>query len=167
MNYMAIDIGGSTRNGIAIVDDLEHLIFSCNIPKDSKVSRGEHRRNVSAVIRTLCLKYDTKVIGLERIRLHRGSHISKLSSIVSLSKITGAIIDNCCDICNIYDYAVITWKSKILGNKSATKDDSVNYIKYKYKIEVCHDEADAICCAVFLAKYLNAPNNKIDELTEL
>lgn len=152
VNFMAVDIGGATRNGIAIVNSKQELIYSESIPKLNSITIGEHRRRVAARVRELCTTHSVVVVGMERVRSFRGGVQSSIRNIVSLAKETGAIIDNVHDIADVVDYEVVSWKSKVLKNKSADKSFAVDFVKGRYKVDVPHDEADAICSALYLSQ---------------
>lgn len=166
INYMGVDIGGSTRNGIAIVNEKGQLIHSENIPFKSKEGIGAHGRKVATRVRELVQEHNVEGIVIERVKMHRGKNFSKLTSIVSLSKITARVIDQVFDICKIYDIETVSWKSQVLGNRSASKEDAVNYVKLMYHKDVPHDEADAICEAIYLSRNINRPDNILNELTK-
>ena len=167
MIYLGCDIGGATRNGIAIIDENEKILYTTNIPYDKKRTKGEHRRLISHYVAKLVKDYNVDVIVIERVKMHRGSRLSKLTSIISLAKISGCIIDSNFDKCKVYDCETISWKSKILGNKSATKEDAVNFVKHMYNLEVPHDQADAICQALYIKRYLqDKKRGKFQEITD-
>lgn len=165
MKWGGVDIGGSTRVGICIIDDDENILYSTNIPKSNKTSPSQHRRAVASAVLELVIKYEVEAIGVERVKMHRGSRLSKLSSIVSLAKATGTLLDTIDVNCKVYDFETISWKAKILGNKAASKEDAVNFIQLHYGISVPHDEADAICQALYLKRYLNKPEGHFSEIT--
>lgn len=167
MIYMGIDIGGSTRNGITIINDKEKILYTVAIPFDKHKTKGDHRRFVAQHVLDLVIQYNVDMIVIERVKMHRGSNLSRLSNIVSLSKATATIIDKIFDKCKIYDCETVSWKSKILGNKSATKEDAVNFVKRVYGIEVPHDQADSACQAIYLKRYINdTVNGKFQEITD-
>lgn len=164
-NYMGVDIGNATRNGIAILNDKEQLIYSTNIPYNKKITKGQHRRNVAKQVRELVQEYDVKALIIERVKMHRGGNLSKLTSIISLSKITAAILDNCFDLCSVYDCETISWKANVLGHRDATKEDAVTYVLCTYKKEVPHDEADAVCECLYLIRSINKTDRIIKDVT--
>lgn len=166
MNFMGVDVGGSTRNGIAIVTDKDLLVHSENIAFNKKEGIGAHGRKVAARVRELVEQHNVEAIVIERVKMHRGANLSKLASIISLAKITARIIDRVYDICKVFDIETVSWKAEVLGNRSATKDDAVWYIKQYYKKEVPHDEADAICEAIFLARNYFRNDSRFKELTD-
>ena len=93
--------------------------------------------------------YKVQRIIVERVKLFRGNHISKLSNIESLSRLVAGITDATFDICPIYDVEVRTWKAQVLGNISKDKEYSINYVKLMYKIEASEHLADSICIAIY------------------
>lgn len=165
MNFLGVDIGGSTRNGFAVVTDTDKLLYSGNIPFDRKGTKFEHRKKIVSEIQRIVSEYNIQAIGIERVKMHRGSNLSKLSGITSLMKITTSILDNFSDICEIKEFETVSWKSEVLGNRSATKEDAVNFVKYVYRKEVPHDEADAICEAIFLSRNYNREDTKMKDIT--
>lgn len=165
MFILALDIGGATRNGWAIIDEKEKLIDHGHVDFGKKSTKGEHRRYISSFVKDLVLDYKIDLVVVERVRLFRGQNISKLSNIESLSRLVGAITDKIYNLCPIKDIEVRTWKSKILNNISKDKTYSVNFVLNQYNIEVVHDEADAICLAVYAARYLNSPENLFKDIS--
>ena len=164
MNILAIDIGGATRNGWAVITDKEILVADGHIDIEKR-NKGEHRRYVSSYVRDLVQKYDISFVLVERVKLFKGNNISKLANIESLSRLVGAITDKVYDLCPIRDVEVRTWKSKILRNTSSDKTFSVNYVLNQYKEEVVHDEADAICLAIYAARYNNSSESLMKDIS--
>lgn len=146
---MALDIGGASENGITIMNEAEQIIYKESYLFNSKLGKGQHRRNLSQHIRELCVLYKVQRIIVERVKLFRGNHISKLSNIESLSRLVAGITDATFDICPIYDVEVRTWKSQVLGNISKDKEYSINYVKLMYKLETSEHLADSICIAIY------------------
>lgn len=167
MIYMGVDIGGSSRNGIAIIDDNEKILYTTNVPFDKKLGKGNHRRIIAKYVTKLIEQYKVDCLVIERVKMHRGGNFSKLADIVSLSKATGSILDYNHDKCTIYDCETVSWKARILGKRDCTKEDAVLYVKNKYDIDVPHDQADAICQALYLKRYLNTPKGKFHDITEV
>ena len=168
MIYMGVDIGGATRNGICIIDEKEHILYTNNIPFNAKAGgKGNHRRFVAAFIAKLVDEYNVDCLVIERVKMHRGSRLSKLDAIISLSKATGAIQDYNFNKCKIYDCETVSWKAQILGKRNATKEDAINFVKSKYNIDVPHDQADAIGQALYLKRYLNKDDGKFHDITEI
>lgn len=161
MVVCGLDIGGASTNGICVMSDSGKIIKVIEVPFKGK-TKGEHRRFVASLVRKVAQETGVTDILLEAVRLYRGGHVSPLADIMSLGKITGAIIDSCCDICEIHQVQVNSWKARVLGNKSATKEDAVNFVKKTYGLNVCHDVADSICiarCGIYFEDVMKNKNN--------
>ena len=164
---MGVDIGGSSRVGIAIVNDKDKLLMSGNIPFVKKEGVGSHRRKMTKHIRQLVEEFDVGAIVIERVKMHRGKRLSKLSAIVSLARAGVGVFDAVYDLeCKVYDIETVSWKAQVLGTRSATKEDAVWFVKNVYKNTVPHDEADAICQAIYLARNYYRSDNIMKEITD-
>lgn len=146
---MAIDIGGASRNGITIMNEKEQILYTDVYPYISKLGKGNHRREISKHIRNLVIEHKVERLQVERVNLFRGNNISKLANIESLSRLVSGITDATYDLCPIYDVAVQTWKSQVLGDTSKNKEPAIWYVKMIYKMDVVHDQADSICQAIY------------------
>lgn len=146
---MALDIGGASENGIVIMNEKEQLLYKESYKFKSSAGKGDHRRKISKHIRELCIQYGVQRILVERVKLFRGSGVSPLANIESLTRLVGGITDATFDLCPIYDVEVRTWKSQVLGNISKEKEYSINYVKLMYKLDVSEHLADAICIGIY------------------
>lgn len=163
MIVCGLDIGGASNNGICVMNESGKIIKLLEVPFKGK-TKGEHRRFISSLVRRVVIETEATDILLEAVRLYRGGHISPLADIMSLGKLTGSIIDSCYDICNIHQVQVNSWKSRVLGSKNATKDDSVSFVLKNYGIKVSHDVADSICiarCGIYFEDVMNNKDNII------
>ena len=91
-----------------------------------------------------------------------------MANVTSMAFLQATIINEFSDDISISEVHVQSWKSKVLGQRSATKEDAVAFIESKYPqvdldIVVHHqrkgdeiikdnDTADAICIALFAQK---------------
>lgn len=157
---MAIDIGGASRNGITIMNEREQIIHTECYPYIKKLGKGNHRREISKHIQQLVIQHGVERLQVERVNLFRGNNISKLANIESLSRLVAGITDATYSLCPIYDVAVMTWKSQVLGDISSNKEPAINYVKLMYKIDVVHDQADSICQAVYGIRNWNFMDKK-------
>lgn len=168
MIVLGIDLGNKSRNAIAVVNESHQLLdYSCQL-YDGSISVLEHRKNICNQIQEYINKYNlTKddYIIFEKINLFVGSRVSKLANITSLAFIQATIINEFSDKITIVEVNVQTWKNTVLGSRSATKEDSVNYVEKNYpKVDldvfVLHkckadeivknnDLSDAVCIGVF------------------
>ena len=163
MNVLAMDIGGSTRNGFCLMDTKTKEIIKCSyITYDKKLTKLDHRKRILQEVQDYYYNYDIDAIVFERVNLFKGGRISPLANIMSLCKVQCTIIDNMSDLVNIYDVPVKSWKVISLNNGNAKKEDSISLVQTKYpdvdlnipkkrkdaKPELNHDLADAICIAV-------------------
>ena len=168
MNILALDIGGKTRNGFALMNtDTRELIETSYIPYDTKLTPLDHRQKILKEVLRYYHCNDIDAIVFERVNLFRGSRISPLANIMSLCKLQCTIIDTMSPICDMYDVPVRTWKAISLESAKADKDDSIKTVqklypdidlkvpKYKKKqsdeFVWNHDLADAICIALAVA----------------
>lgn len=162
MNILAVDIGGSTRNGFCLMNtDTKEIIKHSYLMYDKKLTKLDHRKKILAEIQDYYYNNQVDAIIFEKINLYRGSRVSPLANILSLCRVQSMITDNMSDLLPIYEIPVKTWKSISLGSATAQKEDSIKMVKIKYptidliipkkranaKVEYNHDLADAICIA--------------------
>ena len=99
-----------------------------------------------------------------------------MANITSMAFLQATIINEFSDKISIVEVHVQSWKSKVLGSRSATKDDAValvetNYPEIDLDIIVPHkkkgdeiikdnDTADAVCIALYPTK---VDKKKLDE----
>lgn len=180
MNILALDIGGSTRNGFCLMDtDTKEIIRYSYITYDKKLTKLDHRKKILKEVQDYYYNNKVDAIIFERVNLYRGGRISPLANIMSLCKVQCTIIDNMSDLTPIYDTPVKSWKTISLGNGNAKKEDSVALVRRKYKevdllvpkkrkdakIEYNHDLADAICIALAVAMQPKKLLKKDNEVT--
>ena len=146
---MAIDIGGSSENGITIMNEMEQILYTEAFPYRKKFGKGLHRQSISQHIKELVEQYNVQRIIVERVKLFRGNNISKLSNITSLWGICVGILDAVQGLCDVYDVEVRTWKSQVLNNTSKNKEFSINYVKLMYKMDMKEHQADSVCIAIY------------------
>lgn len=168
MKILALDIGGKTRNGFALMDiETKELIETSYILYDTKLTPLDHRKKILAEVQRYYYNNQVDAIIFERVNLFRGGRVSPLANIMSLCKVQSTIIDNMSEIVDIYDVPVRTWKAISLESAKADKDDSIKMVeklyptielklpKYKKKdsneFVYNHDLADAICIALAVA----------------
>jgi len=166
MNILAIDIGGKTRNGFALINSETMKLLSYSfIPYDTKKTPLDHRNKIVSEIHKYLKDNKVNYIVFEKINLFRGASISRLSGIISLCRVQTTIINNFSDLTNITEIDVRKWKASVLGSANADKDDAVNYVTMNYPdvdlkipkyvkkdpdaFSYNHDLADAICIGCF------------------
>ena len=165
MNVLALDIGGKTRNGFALMNtETKELIRTSYITYDAKLTPLDHRQRILREVQDYYYNSDVDAVIFERVNLFRGGRVSPLANIMSLCKVQCTIIDTMSALCDIYDVPVRTWKAISLESAKADKDDSIELVqklypdidlkvpKYKKKesdeFVWNHDLADAICIAL-------------------
>ena len=165
---IGIDLGNKTRNSICVMRGEELLEWNRLNYTDSE-SAWHHRQKIIKQINEYIKKYKlTKddYLLFEEIAFYRG--VSRMYNIVSMAFLQATIINEFSDKISISTVHVQSWKSKVLGNRSAKKEDAVAFIESKYPqvdldIVVHHpkkgdeiikdnDTADAICIALFAQK---------------
>lgn len=162
MNILAVDIGGSTRNGFCLMNtETKEIIRHSYLMYDNKLTKLDHRKKILKEIQSYYHTNQVDAIIFEKINLYRGRRISPLANILSLCRVQTMIIDNMSDLLPIYEVSVKTWKAISLGKATAQKEDSIKMVKIKYpnidlivpkkradaKVEYNHDLADAIMIA--------------------
>lgn len=166
-NVLGIDLGGASRNGLALYSNKDKkLLYHKTIKRYEASSNLEHRNNVIMEMKTINEEYGIDIIIFEAIRLFSYGKI-QLQTILSLNKMQTTIINEFSDICDIYQVDVRSWKSRVLGSANADKSFSLMYIKNKYpnvniydeiyhpriketEIQLNHDICDAICISEVL-----------------
>lgn len=163
---IGVDLGNKSRNSIAVMDGDKLLDWS-RLKYDSKeVTIWQHRKNICKQIQEYIDKYHlTKndYLLFEQIFFSRG--LSRMANVTSMAFLQATIINEFSDQISISEVHVQSWKSKVLGSRSATKDDAVNLVETNYpevdlKIIIPHkkkgdeiikdnDTADAICIALY------------------
>ena len=168
-NIISIDIAGKSTAGISCFNSSSGKLLECISIKFEKGSTPRlHRQKINCTIENMIDTHGSlKAIIFERINLFRNSKIA-FQSILSLARAQTSIIDKFgSEDCKIFDVNVQSWKSTILGNRSATKQDAVDFVLSSYpqirsQLELKvnkkgeqvydHDLADAICIGRFLVK---------------
>lgn len=165
---IGIDLGNKSRNSISVVDGTELLDYS-SLKYDSKTTTTwAHRKKICAQIQEYIDKYNlTKDdwILFEKINGFMHGYKSKLVNITSLAFIQATIINEFSEQISIAEVPVISWKTVVLGNKAAKKEDSVAYVEKHYpqvdlNVVIEHkrkgpeylkddDTADAICIGLY------------------
>ncbi len=104
-------------------------------PRDTK---KDYRRRLGEIVFSLVKLYEADAVIVEmpinRPSLH--TQLLLFSLCVSIA-----------DTVEVPVYAVGTqsWKARVLGSRSATKQDAIDFVKKTYGIEATEHEADAIC----------------------
>lgn len=167
MIVIGVDLGNKSRNSIAVMNENLELLEYSNVKYDPKTTTTwEHRKRICKQIKEYIKKYKlTKndYLLFEQIFFSRG--LSRMANITSMAFIQATIINEFSDKISISEVHVQSWKSKVLGSRSATKDDAVAYVEEKYpqvdlnvvvehkkkgtEIVKDNDTADAICIATY------------------
>lgn len=162
---IGIDLGNKTRNSICVMQGNKLLEWS-RLNYNESESAWHHRKKIIKQINEYIKKYKlTKedYILFEEIAFYRG--VSRMYNIVSMAFLQSTIINEFSDKISISAVHVQSWKSKVLGNRSAKKEDAVAFVEKNYpqvdlNIIIHHpkkgdeiikdnDTADAICIALF------------------
>ena len=165
MIIIGVDLGNKSRNSICVMEDGKLLDWSRLNYKDSE-SAWHHRKLIVKQIKEYIKKYSISkndYLLFEQIFFSRG--LSRMANITSMAFLQATIINEFSDKINIAEVHVQSWKSKVLGSRSATKDDAVNFVKEHFpevdlELTVHHkrkgdevitdnDTADAICIACY------------------
>lgn len=173
---IGIDLGNKTRNSICVMQGNKLLEWS-RLNYDNSKSAWHHRKKIIKQIKNYIKKYNlTKddYILFEEIAFFKGK--SRMYNIVSMSFLQATLINEFSDKISISAVHVQSWKSKVLGNRSANKEDSVTYVEQHYPqvdlniiehhprkgdiIVKDHDTADAICISLYGAM---VDKKKLDE----
>lgn len=144
---IALGIDQSSENsGIAVANDNEELIDYTSVRLDGfKTSRAK-RKMLKNTVKLYVDRYDPEMAVIERVRMFSQNFVS-LKTIISLGSLVVAI-DDAVDI-DLYSVDTRSWKSRVVGEADASKEETVEYIKNKFNVEVNHDIADAICIALY------------------
>lgn len=157
---LGIDIGGSTRMGLSLYDNVEHKLIAYDTVKYNDKSNLEHRKNLINSIHKMYSDFGIDILIFESIRLFSKGHI-QLATILSLCKVQTTIINEFSDSFDIYQVDVRSWKSRVLGNANADKNESIIHVTHKHPevnlldetvkprkheilLELNHDLADSI-----------------------
>ena len=175
---IGIDLGNKSRNSIAVMDSDSNLIEYSRLKYDAKTTTTwEHRKKICKQIQEYIDKYHlTKddYLLFEQIFFSRG--LSRMANVTSMAFLQATIINEFSDKISICEVHVQSWKCKVLGGRSATKEDAVAYVEKNYpqvdlnvviehkrkgtEITKDNDTADAIC----IAKYgILVDKKKLDE----
>lgn len=166
-NVLGIDIGGASRNGLALYSNTnKKLLYHETIKRYEAKNNLEHRTNVISEMKKIDDEFGIDIIIFEAIRLFSYGKI-QLQTILSLNKMQTMIVNEFSNICDIYQVDVRSWKSRVLGSANADKSFSLMYVKNKYpnvniydeiyhpriketEIQLNHDLCDAICISEVL-----------------
>ena len=166
-NVLGIDIGGASRNGLALYSNTnKKLLYHDTIKRYEAKNNLEHRTNVISEMKKIDDEFGIDIIIFEAIRLFSYGKI-QLQTILSLNKMQTMIVNEFSNICDIYQVDVRSWKSRVLGSANADKSFSLMYVKNKYpnvniydeiyhpriketEIQLNHDLCDAICISEVL-----------------
>lgn len=165
MTVIGIDLGNKSRNSICVMRDGQLLDWSRLNYSDAE-SAWQHRKLIVKQIKAYIKQYNiTKddYLLFEQIFFSKG--LSRMANVVSMSFLQATIINEFSDKINIVEVHVQSWKSKVLGHRSATKEDAVNFVKEHFpsvdleitvhhkrkgdEVIVDNDTADAICIACY------------------
>lgn len=174
--FIGIDLGNKSRNSICVMDGDKLLEWS-RLTYDGSITVWQHRKNICEQIRKYIKKYKlTKkdYLAFEQIFFSRG--FSRMANVTSMAFLQATIINEFSEKISIIEVHVQSWKSKVLGSRSATKEDAVNFVKENYpdvdleivvphkrkadEIIIDNDTADAICIALYCNK---VDKKKLDE----
>jgi len=142
-----------SRVGSAVMEkDTGKVLFCGSIklkPKYKVEKRKLLRRWIKKNVLSCIHEDDNVTMVIETVRVFSHSKVF-LNSIAALTSVSAML----CDIAfankiPIYQCDTRHWKSLVLKNSGASKQDAVNYAKKNYGLTLDHDAADALCIAVF------------------
>lgn len=164
---IGIDLGNKSRNAIVVMNNDGKLLEVSSLTYDPKnVTTWQHRKNICAQIKEYIKKYKmTKndYLLFEQIFFSRG--LSRMANVTSMAFLQATIINEFSTKISISEVHVQSWKCKVLGGRSATKEDAVDFVEKNYPevdLDIVvehkrkdteylknHDLADAICIAKY------------------
>ena len=166
MIIIGVDLGNKSRNSIVVMSEDRKILEYSRLTYDKSISTWQHRKNICKQIQEYIDKYKlTKddYLLFEQIFFSRG--LSRMTNVTSMSFLQATIINEFSEQISISEVHVQSWKSKVLGSRSATKEDSVRYVEENYPqinldILISHkrkedeiikdnDTADAVCIAIY------------------
>ncbi len=134
------------RTGVAIAEDGELRYVSSFTMWGDKVNKRKVIRNI---VCALSSRYSPDMVVFERIRMFSKGMVS-MATIMSLGSLSAAVVD----ASDVPTYSIDTrsWKSKVLGKASSSKEDAVKHIgKLGWK-NLDDDAADAACMALYACR---------------
>lgn len=168
MINIGIDLGNKTRTSIAVLDG-EELLDLCKFDYADSESAWHHRQKIIKQIKIYIDKYhlnSNNYLLFEEIAFYKG--LTRMYNIVSMAFIQATLINEFSSQISIVAVHVQSWKSKVLGNRSAKKEDAIAFVEAKYpqvdlnivehhrkKGDVIikdHDSADSICIGIYGSK---------------
>lgn len=138
----------SSRCGFAVVEKERRLIFAQSLSFSDKLSHKERRKQIVSFLQELIKTYMPDAIIVERIREHTskkdgsGETYRGKDTVIVFNRIIGSIVD-AVDL-HVYSVHTASWRSRMIGSKSADKEASVMAAKWEFGIDVDHDTAEAI-----------------------
>lgn len=154
-----------TRTGVALFEGTD-LLLGADIPFKGCTTRLAKRLALRAYLEHVLAQYGPlDIVTIERVRLHRQGRMNigvaiAQATLVTCIRDTVALHPNGGDIVKSIDTRA--WKSAVLGNPNATKQDAIWYVKACYSLEANDDLADAICMGV----YASRQPETLDEVNE-
>jgi Holliday junction resolvasome RuvABC endonuclease subunit len=153
-----------THTGLCIADGTTIIAYpTCTYPRwiietrpdgsveKRKLDKRDKRRMLVSLIKSLAERHGVQAIVVERVRTHAQGKISPATT-----KALHAMVTAIVDAVELPVLAVDTrsWKSKTLGNPSATKTDAVAFASQLVHAPnpLDDDTADAICMALAVAR---------------
>jgi Holliday junction resolvasome RuvABC endonuclease subunit len=134
-----------TQIGYAVAKD-EIIIDYGSFKLGVYPNRSIKRSFIWGLAKALDLCYNSDLIICEQIRLKNSFGIN-IKTIIALAEISARIADAVFPK-RIYTVDSKSWKAKVIGNGSASKEDAILFVKNKFNIETNDDCADAICMAL-------------------
>lgn len=136
--------------GLALFDGELRLLGT--VKTKQKMSRASKRLYILQRVKMLHKRFGFHKIVMERVNLFagKGTKFISMDAIGALVGLTATIEDwALLAQVEVEITAVNHWKKVILGNGRAQKEDSVRYVRERFKKDVGHDAADAACLAVY------------------
>ena len=133
------------RTGFAIVED-NKLLYSISLDLKKIKTKKEKREMIKIFIKKIELTFQPNKIIVERTRLFSRGVIS-MKTIVALGSLIVVVVD-ATDL-DVYSVDSRSFKARIIGSASCSKQDVINWIQSKFDISVDEDRADAIAIALY------------------
>ena len=146
MKILSLD-QATNKTGVAVFEDKELKKYYIIDLSKSKSSAEQRINEMMIEINKTIEKENPDVIVFEDV-----AYQSNAQTLIKLARLQGSIIYYC--ISNNYNYTIITpsdWRSSLSFmqgkgcKRKFLKNQSILYVKVKYKKDVTDDEADAIC----------------------
>lgn len=146
MKILALD-QSTSKTGYALFIDNE--LKSYGIIRPSKTLSNDNKISMLIRLSKFIKEENPDLILIEDVYMKKGPTFN-INTHKILSNLQGMIISFC--VLNNFEYEIIhptTWKSRVVGKKKLSKEDTQIYLKNKYNKTFKEDEADAVAIGLF------------------